>query len=154
VTATPAVVVDASVAVKWLVPEEDYTAQARQLLADSMTIALVGPPQLFGEVGSVLYQRTRLRDDPLPLAEADRLLGQFLALQITLLAPPGLYERALVFGRQVGIRSYYDSLNVVLAQLLGTTLWTDDRDLLRDLGAAAPWVRWIRDYPQPAPPAP
>lgn len=44
----------------------------------------------------------------------------------------------------------YDALYVVLAQLLGLELWTDDRALINTLAGAAPWVRWIGVYPTAA----
>lgn len=33
--------------------------------------------------------------------------------------------------------------------MLNVDLWTDDRVLLKALGPAAPWVRWIGEYPFP-----
>jgi len=36
---------------------------------------------------------------------------------------------------------------VVLAQMLDTELWTDDRRLRNAVGSVAPWIRWIGDYP-------
>lgn len=40
----------------------------------------------------------------------------------------------------------FNSLYVVLAQLLDVELWTADEGLRRALGTAAPWVRFIGDY--------
>ena len=59
---TTTVVVDASVAVKWLV-EEDYSRQADELLAawDSENARIAGPHLLPVEVSNALYQRVRRR---------------------------------------------------------------------------------------------
>ena len=61
-------------------------------------------------------------------------------------ATPELYTRAALFSRTNGLHTTYDSLYVVLAQMLNANLWTDDRQLLRDVEPVAPWVRWIGDY--------
>jgi predicted nucleic acid-binding protein len=42
-----------------------------------------------------------------------------------------------------------DRAEAVLAQLLGVELWTADQHLVNALGSAAPWVRWIGDFPLP-----
>ena len=52
-----AVVVDASVAVKWVLDEE-FTEQARNLLRDSVRQPIVAPPHLTSEVTNALYQPT------------------------------------------------------------------------------------------------
>ena len=57
-------------------------------------------------------------------------------------APPTLAATVPAWGS-----SDYDSLYVVLAQLLNVELWTADQRLLQMIGAAAPWVRFIGDYP-------
>ena len=80
-------------------------------------------------------------------AEAEQALVRFLRFPIALLTPADLYQQAFAFARTHNLTNIYDSLYVVLAQTLGTELWTDDQALLRALGAAAPWVRSIRDYP-------
>ena len=46
--------------------------------------------------------------------------------------------------------SLYDSLYVVLAEVVNTELWTADQTLVRALGDSARWVRSIGDYPLPA----
>ena len=146
----PPPVVDASVAVKWVV-DEAFTPQAQLLLADHVRAhqQLAGPPHLRAEVTNILYRR-RLRADPamrITEAEADQALAHFLRLPLTLLSPDGLYTQAFEFARSHQLDSIYDSLYVVLAQLAGTELWTADQRLLNTLGSRASWVRFIADYP-------
>ena len=144
------IVVDANVAVKWVI-DEDFTNEARALLQDSRTQQrpLVGPPLLTTEVVSIIYQRLRSRDPERHLTdeEAQRALQEFLAIPIQLLAPEDLYRRGFDLARDHGLTNTYDSLYVALAQMLGVEMWTDDQSLLRALGSSAPWVRSIRDYP-------
>jgi predicted nucleic acid-binding protein len=143
-------VVDASVAVKWVIVEA-FSAQADALLTDALRAhrQIVGPPTLLAEVTNAIYQRSRSRDPHRRMsdAEAEQALVRFLRFPIALLTPADLYQQAFAFARTHNLTNIYDSLYVVLAQTLGTELWTDDQALLRALGAAAPWVRSIRDYP-------
>ncbi len=146
------VVVDASVAVKWVLPEE-HTDRAHALMAASIEARqrLVGPPHLPVEVVNAIYQRRR-RGAPherLSEADADQALARFLAFPLELVNPPTLYAQAFAFARTHGLSNVYDSAYVVLAELLGTTLWTADETLLNALGSAAPWVRSIGSYPLP-----
>lgn len=145
-----AVVVDASVALKWVVPEE-FSEQAVALLAHQAHQPLVGPPALLSEVTNTLYQRTRRRDEATRLTprEAEQALAQILAIGIQIVSPDDVYEQAFAFARAHGLPDVYDTLYVVLAEMLGTDFWTDDRKLLQAVRSAAPWVRWIKDYPTP-----
>ena len=138
-------VLDASVAVK-VVIEEEFTAQARALIEDSRRSRrlLFGPPHLASEVTNAIHQQFSRRS--ITEEEADQALHQYLELPIHIFATPELYTRASLFSRTNGLRSTYDSLYVILAQMLNANLWTDDRQLLRDVEPVAPWVRWIRDY--------
>ncbi len=147
---TAPVVVDASVAVKWVLDESD-AERAEALLTDCLRAARViaTPPHLHSEAGNAIYQRTRISEVTLRLSPADAIeaLSELLEVPIELIAPHGLYERALAFAQLHGLPSIYDALYVVLAQLLGAELWTADQRLLTAVGGAAPWVRAIRDYP-------
>jgi predicted nucleic acid-binding protein len=147
-----AVVVDASVAVKWVLPEE-HTDRAHALMAASTQARqrIVGPPHLTVEVVNAIYQRRRrgVPTERLSEAEADQALARFLAFPLALLNPTPLYPQAFAFARTHGLSNVYDSAYVVLAQLLNTTLWTADETLLNALGIVAPWVRSISAYPLP-----
>jgi predicted nucleic acid-binding protein len=144
-------VVDASVVIKRLIPE-DHSEQARALFIDSLQTGqpLFAPPLLPSEVTNVLYQRTRRQANTISVNDADQALTLFLRLPIRLEAPADLYPRALTFARTHSLRATYDSIYVALAQILGVDVWTADERLVRDLGTSAPWVRWIGNYPLPS----
>jgi predicted nucleic acid-binding protein len=146
------VVVDANVAVKWVIDETD-SDRAQRLFDDTIHSQndLIGPPMFISEVISIIYQRRRSRDPNRQMneAEAEAAMRDFLAFSLLVMAPDGLYERAFIFAREHGLTNTYDSLYVVLAQMLGIEMWTDDQALLRALGTSAPWVRSIGDYPLP-----
>lgn len=141
-------VVDASVAVKWVVLEE-LSALARALYGDTVAAhrLLVSPPHLASEVTNALFRRS-LRTGPLAISaeEARDAVSHFLILRLEVVTLSTLYEEALDFASAHGLSSIYDSLYVVLAHYLGTVLWSADERLLSTTRVTAPWVRWIGDY--------
>lgn len=145
----PPVVVDASVAVKWVITAEEYAAEAAALLADALVgEVVVVPPHFPGEVANAIYQRVNSRDPGRHISE-DRgrtALSLFLAVPHTVANSDRFYADAFDFARSRRLPSIYDALYVVLARDLGCDLWTADRRLLDSLGTAAPWVRFIGDY--------
>jgi predicted nucleic acid-binding protein len=144
------IVVDASVAVKWLL-DEPLSDVAEQLYNDSSAFhrPLVAPSLLPNEVTNAIYQQ--LRRGGLVETEADAAVVRFARLDVQLLAPPELPQEAYAFAKRHRLGAIYDSLYVVLAQRLGAELWTDDRSLLNSVGPAAPWIRWLGDYPAAGP---
>jgi predicted nucleic acid-binding protein len=144
------VVVDANVAVKWVLPQT-HSDRAQKLYEDTVMARdrLIGPPLFVSEVLNTIYQHRRSQDPRWRISEeeAEAALARFLALPVLLVAPARLYEQAFRFARDHGLTNTYDSLYVVLAQLLGVEMWTDDQVLLRALGPAVPWVKPIGDYP-------
>lgn len=141
-------VVDASVAVKWVVAE-DLSALAQTLYDDTIALEhmLAVPPHLVSEVTNALYRRA-LRTGPLAISadEARTAVRCFLALRVQVVTRTSLYDEAFAFAHAHSLGTIYDSLYVVLAQHLGTVLWTADQRLLTATRVAAPWVRWIGDY--------
>jgi predicted nucleic acid-binding protein len=140
-------VVDASVVVKRLIREE-HSERARALFADAARRGepLVVPPLMLSEVTNALYQRMRRQASGMSETDAQQSLARLLGLPIRIAAPADLYPRTLAFARMHGLRATYDSTYVVLAEIIGVELWTADERLVRELGGAAPWVRWIGDY--------
>ena len=146
------VVVDASVALKWVLFEE-FNDQARGLYEAALHAyrPLLAPPHFFSEVTSALYQRTRTREPARYLSEdeAHEAFTRFSRFHVQTAAPENLYERAFVFARDHRLASLYDSIYVVLAEMMDGTLWTADQRLFTSASPMAPWVRWIGDYHQP-----
>jgi predicted nucleic acid-binding protein len=145
-------VVDASVALKWVLFEE-YTDQARALYEAALHARrpFLVPPHFFSEVTSALYQRTRTREPARHLTEdeAHEALTRFSRFHVQTAEPEHLYDSAFLFAREHRLPSLYDSLYVALAQMMEVTLWTADQRLFTTASPVAPWVRWIGDYQQP-----
>ncbi|MGH2558074.1 MAG: type II toxin-antitoxin system VapC family toxin [Thermomicrobiales bacterium] len=140
------IVVDASVAIKWVL-EEEHTEQARALyracLRDDVTI--IAPPLLPSEVANTLRQRMRSTPS-MPRANALALLDRFLSLSIEIRAPENLHRQALILAADFDLPAVYDAQYLVLAQFYGCDLWTADQRFRQRLNGAFPFVRWIGDY--------
>ena len=138
-------VVDASVAVKWVVPEED-TELASKLFNDATatdTHVLV-PPHLPVEVTNALRKKTWRNE--LTTSEADRALQRFLGLDFRRSEPPGLYKRALDLANQYDRRAVYDSHYVALAEIVGCDLWTADSGIVNVMGQDLPFIKLLKNY--------
>lgn len=141
------VVVDASVALKWQLPDEDFIPQAMALLHDHAVrreIALVAPSLFLYEVTNAIgmaAKRARVASDV-----ADEALANLVAANIELFAPEP--ARILRLCRRFSIAAY-DAAYLALALQLRADLWTGDRPLYQATHNELASVRWIGDYPLP-----
>ena len=93
-------VIDASVAIKWVVKGEPFRDKARQLLRDARLkgIILIGPPLLEYEVESVLQRR--LCSGRATIAAVDASLTAFYAVGVRIVTHPDMVRRAREIARQ------------------------------------------------------
>jgi predicted nucleic acid-binding protein len=135
------VVVDASVAVKWFVPEIHSAAAARLL---DPAIVLYAPDLITAEVGNTLWKKVRRAE--LVRGEADEILEAFGALPIEIRPSSVLlaaaFELAIAFDRTV-----YDSLYLALAVAENCALVTADARFHSAVAASpvAGHVQWVED---------
>jgi len=135
------VVVDASVVVKWFIPEE-LSADARMFLATEYE--LLAPDLLWAELGNALWKKHRRRElDP---RTARRLLRDFARVPIEYHAPERWTEAALELAIRHGV-TVYDGLYLALAAGSGCRVVTADRRLHETCkgGALEQVVSWVRD---------
>jgi predicted nucleic acid-binding protein len=143
--APPPLVVDAALAVKWVLPEE-LSGRAEELLVAAVSAgrAVVGSPVLALEVADAVHVRARREE--ITNAEADVALSLIPRLGLVAADPPQLLSEAVAFARAHRLKHLHDAHHAVLARLLDTELWTADRTLHKNLGPIAPWVRWVGDF--------
>lgn len=120
-------VVDASVAAKWLVPEEGSEAALAVLKADT---ALIAPTLVLVEVINVLWKRCRAGQ--LSLAHAEAGLAALQGYFNELVVDGELIERALTLALALD-HPVYDCLYVALAEARDCPLVTADARLLQRL---------------------
>jgi predicted nucleic acid-binding protein len=107
-------VVDASVVVKWFLPE-DHTEDARRLLESDFE--LLSPDLVRTEFGNVLWKRWRR--DEIPPEAADEALRDLNGLPLDIHPSESLlHEEAWTVAERFD-RSFYDGLYVALAVQAG-----------------------------------
>ncbi len=131
-------VVDASVAIKWYVPEPGSTA-AQSILESNRL--LVAPDLLVAEIGDILWKRVRrgmtARSDAEIIAQA--FLGES---RVTLVSSTVLMFRALDIANTYGL-TVYDALYVSLAVRDDLIVVTADERLANRL-TTTPLARHVR----------
>lgn len=134
-------VVDASVAAKWFLEEEDTETALRVLDEDN---ELHAPDFLLAEADSILCKRVRRLE--LTEERAIQFREILRALPIHLYPFVVLLDQAYGIANRTG-RSLYDCLYVVLAVLLDAPVVTADRRLYNALadGPFAAYVAWVED---------
>lgn len=139
------IVIDASVALKWELREEEATLQADQLLDDLATGKLsVLVPTLFDyEITNAL--KVAVTKGRTTESSAMAALSDFRLYSVERVDFPPLQEDAFQLALRHQ-RSVYDSAYVALAQALGLWLFTGDKRLYNALSSTLDWVRWIGDY--------
>lgn len=134
-------VVDASVAIKWFVPE--IHSEAASYLVDPQ-IALCAPDLIVSEFGNTLWKKVRRGE--LLREEAHEILSAFAALPIEIYPAGMVVSSAFRIATELD-RSVYDSLYLAIAIAQQCALITADRKFHAAL-AASPWgdhVRWVED---------
>jgi predicted nucleic acid-binding protein len=139
-------VIDASVAVKWIVKDEPFRNESRRLLHDAKakSIILCAPPIFRYEVESVI-QNSLLRKR-LDLETANASLAVFYAINIQIISHPDLVVCARNIARRFRQNKIYDSLYAALAQLQGCEFWTADKAFFDAVSPELQFVRYLPDY--------
>lgn len=141
-----AAVVDASVAVKWHLTDEEDADKAADLLAQFVRgqIVLVAPDQIRYEVPSAIAAATLGRRPRLTPGQGRDAVEEFLALGVRTIGDQELILAAYSLVHQYGC-AFYDALYLALAQRLQLSLVTADRKLYQRVGYL-PEVVWVGDY--------
>jgi predicted nucleic acid-binding protein len=146
------VVVDASLAFKWLVPEE-HSDKAISLARfwDNEGTQPVAPHLMPVEVANALHRRV-VRSE-LTMEEATRLMECLMATGIELREMHYLHSRALELASLLGQNAVYDAHYLALAETLECNLWTSDERFFRAVGPSARNVRWVGEFDSRSAPA-
>lgn len=135
-------VVDASVAVKWVITEAG-TAEAQTLLADWLArgIQPIAPSWFSCEVANVLYQQARRGTVTAP--DGRELLRRVLAVVALVDAPAADALRAFEIAGLTAQPTPYDCQYLALAERAGCEYWTDDARFVRGARLQFPRVRQL-----------
>ena len=136
------VVVDASLALKWVI-EEPYSAEAHALLNRwrENRRALLAPALFLYEVTNALAKRMQRRQ--LTLEQSRERLQFFLESGPLLKQIGAIHPRALELMERFGLPTTYDAHYLALAESLRCECWTADERLWNSVKRELAWVRWI-----------
>jgi predicted nucleic acid-binding protein len=137
-----AVVVDASLAIKWVI-QETYTAEARRLLKEWQDDGreLLAPTLFFYEITNVLAKR--MRQHQLTLEQANDRLHFLVETGPTLLQSSSIHIRALELADDLRFPASYDAHYLALAESRQCEFWTADERLWNSVKGKMNWVRWV-----------
>lgn len=136
------IVIDASVALKWFLPDEEYGTKALKLLGRYISgqLEMVAPSLLEYEVMNGLLiagRRGRIKDEIVLLAAEG-----FMDLEIPLRDVRAFYPRIIEYSRTLALTAY-DASYLALAEVEGCALVTADRRLFESAHESLKWVKWI-----------
>jgi len=139
------VVVDASVALSWVLQEE-RTSLALSLWErwQAASEQVIAPPIFRSEITNVLHRRVHRgeveREDAVEMVEV-------LVSAVASREPTGLYTRALLIAQEFSLAYAYDALYLALAESEGCDVWTADLRFHRAVGQEFSRVRAIGESP-------
>lgn len=134
-------VVDASVAIKWFVPE-NYSEYADHLLNNNYN--LLAPALLIAEVCNILWKKIRLGQ--ISLAEGQQALAEFQATNLQIFELEPLLQNAFNLANQTG-RTAYDCFYLALAIQQQCQMVTADEKFFNALQNTAftAHLYWVED---------
>ena len=138
-------VIDASVAWKWRLRDEEATNEADALLEDSLAgkLELLTPTLFDYEIANAL--RVAVTRQRLSEQGAAAALANFAQYTIVRYDFTGIASLTFHLSGQYQ-RSAYNSAYLALAQSQGVWFVTGDKRLFNAVGHALAWVKWLGDY--------
>jgi predicted nucleic acid-binding protein len=136
-------VIDASVVIKWFLPENQSDAARRLLSAPHEYFA---PDLLFSEVGNVIWKKVRRGE--LTSEQGERLAADISTVAVETVPTRGLMIDACALATTTGL-SVYDSMYLALAVRLKTEMITADDRLGRTVAGrpmTAAHVRLLKTF--------
>ena len=142
------VVVDASLAVKWLVVEE-YTQEANALALrwSAEDTQMVAPYHMRIEAVNALHKRMVRGEHTFEAVTSG--IESLLARDIGLHDVSGLHVRAAELAALLRQGAVYDAHYLALAEALGCEMWTADHRFHRAASASGREVRWVGESVSP-----
>ncbi|MBI5969499.1 MAG: type II toxin-antitoxin system VapC family toxin [Deltaproteobacteria bacterium] len=137
-------VIDASVVLKWYLPDEKYGGKALALLTRyiSEDLEIAAPSLLEFEVINALViaqRRGRIREEKIIAA-----IEGFINLGISLTDLSDLYSKIIHYCKAYN-RSAYDASYLAVADREAITLITADEGLYNSVKKDLSWVKWLGD---------
>lgn len=141
-----AIVVDASIALKWVLPEPDSSV-AVALLNEWLTndVRVIAPSWFAGEVANILYRRARR--GTFTIQDAHRALTGVLTIVECMPESSAEAHRAMDIANTTARAATYDAMYLALALTRNSEYWTADEIFYNATKHAYPQVRWMSAHP-------
>jgi len=141
------VVVDASLALKWVISEQD-TDKAEHLLNRWVNAGTkISVPALFVyEITNIIYRKTVTRE--LILDEALLVLTKMFSMGVSVDFSSHEYisTQAMMQAHRFSLPAAYDAHYLALSMNKDCEFWTADKRLWNAVKGKLTWVRWLEDY--------
>lgn len=141
------VVVDTSIALKWVLEEADSN-KADTLLAEWIKkgMLIIAPNLLAYEITNALYRKVRKGEITLDRAKEALAEISLAEIEFDFSSDFTLSTRAIELANQYNLPATYDSHYLALAERKGCELWTADLRMWNSVKGKLNWVRWMSDY--------
>lgn len=139
--------VDASVAVKWLIPDRDTEVALRWYRSGAV---LCAPDLIYAEVGNALWKLAKLKPGQgIGMEAARRAMKAFSEVPLRASPARDLVRQAIDVAALAGV-TVYDALYIVTAILRDCRLVTADRRLFEAIGKTglSRHMAWVGDMPR------
>lgn len=141
------VVVDASLALKWVLSEPDSSTGITLLKEwNTQKVEVIAPALFAYEATNILYRQ--VVTGKLTYDETKKLLARLFAIGVELDFSHynNASTRAMEFSHRFGLPATYDAHYLALAEREGCDYWTADMRLWNAIGGKLPWLRRLSDY--------
>jgi predicted nucleic acid-binding protein len=134
-------VVDASVSIKWFLPEI-HSREALRLL--NREFELLAPDLFFAEFGNVLWKKLRAKE--VDSGSAAKILTDFIRIPLTIISSETILDVTWAIAEQYQ-RSFYDSLYLAVAETQECRMVTADKKFYNALKSTplGKSLLWIED---------
>jgi predicted nucleic acid-binding protein len=138
------ITVDASIAVKWVNPSEEFGDIAKEMLRDyeRRKLSFSVPEFFYYEAASGISKAVARGD--ITKEEGLEALDGILDMEMEIYSLPDV--KTVYSFSQMYRRSVYDCFYLILAQRLGVEFWTADKKLYDAVVGRLQFVKWIGDY--------
>ena len=143
------VVIDANIAIKWVLIETD-SETAKAMLAEwkKKKMVIYVPTLLTYEVTNILYREVRTgRITSQTAIDGINLIRR--AVSPVYSRNSSLNLRAMELAKHFGLPATYDTHYLALAERKDCSLWTADIKMWKVVKDQLSWVHWIGNYPAP-----
>lgn len=140
------VCIDANIAVKWAVLEEDEE-KAKALLTrwQAERVRIIAPALFPVDVDSIIRRKVAL-DKTLTEDEGEEAVAILRDAPVEIVTEPDQRIKAWELAKELGYPSVYDTHYLALAEIRGCEFWTADKNLYDAIIEKFSFVRFLRDY--------